>query len=283
MNCKFCGSNKTKPVKKIQSPYVNHKYTLYQCKNCKCRFFDVKEHDVDIENVYEDYSIKHNKAVVSFKFKKSFYWIKQIQRIEKILSRKISSVLDMGCRTGDFLLHFSNNIVREGVELSKNSAEIAKKRGLVVYQDSAENINFDKQYDVVTCYAILEHLLNPLIFLDKLSNIVSLRGVLVIMIPTHECFKRWMVDTFTSIRWHMYAPPLHLNLFSKRFLDEYFVKKNFKLVDRYWTPGGMFNPFRNIPLANHLPGKGMTFVDEYTPINKLPIFDHLYSYYVKTR
>lgn len=283
MNCKFCGSNRTKSVKRIQSPYISHKYTLYQCINCKCRFFDIKEHDVDIEKVYEKYSTKHNKAAANFQFKKSLYWTRQVERIEKILGRKILSVLDIGCRSGDFLMHFPDNIVREGVELSKNSVNIAKKRGLVAYQDFAENINFDKQYDVVTCYAILEHLLNPLKILDKFQNVVSLSGVLVIMIPTHECFKRWIIDTFASVRWWMYSPPQHLNLFSKQFLDRYLGKKNFKLIDRYWTSGGMFNPFKSIPFANRVFGKAMVFTDEYNPINRLPIFDHLYSYYVKTK
>ena len=48
---------------------------------------------------------------------------------------------------------------------------------------------------------------NPLVFLDKLSNIVSSKGGLVIMIPTYECVKRWLIDTFTSVRWWMYSPP----------------------------------------------------------------------------
>jgi hypothetical protein len=80
----------------------------------------------------------------------------------------------------------------------------------------------------------------------------------------------------------MYSPPQHLNLFSKQFLDKYLAGYNFKLVDRYWTSGGMFNHFRNIPLVNRIFGKNITLIDEYTPINKLPIFDHMYSYYVRT-
>ncbi len=280
MNCKFC-SSQTISGKKIQSPYVNYEYTLYQCKQCKCRFFDIKEHDVDIEDVYDKYSTKHNKEVASFK--KNFYWTRQVQRIEKILNRKVLSVLDIGCRTGDFLMHFPDNLDREGVELSENSAEIAKGRSLTVYQDFVENINFDKQYDVVTCYALLEHLLEPLTFLDKLSNMVSPGGVVVIMIPTYECVKQWIIDRFTSVRWWMYSPPQHLNFFSKQFLDRYLAKNNFKLVDRYWTSGGMFNPFRNILLAGRVFGKSMTLIDEYPPVNKLPIFDHMYSYYVKIK
>ena len=130
---------------------------------------------MDIEKVYEEYSINHNKTA-GFQFQKSFYWDRQVWRIEKILGREISSVLDVGCRTGDFLMHFSDCVVREGVELSKNSAEIAKSRGLMVYQNFVENINFEKQYDAVTSYALLEHLQSPLVFLDKLVNLVSLGG-----------------------------------------------------------------------------------------------------------
>lgn len=44
-----------------------------------------------------------------------------------------------------------------------------------------------------------------------------------------------------------------------------------------------FSNGRNIPLAGRVFGKGMTLIDEYTPVNKLAIFDHMYSYYVKTK
>lgn len=279
MDCKFCGSYKIESIKKVRSPHVNYEYTLYQCNNCKSRFFYFEEHDIDIKSIYEKLAVKHIETPINFKIRKNFYWSRQVHRIEKILNREILSVLDVGCRTGDFLMHFSNNIVREGVELSENSAEIARKRGLVVYQDFVENINFDKRYDVVTCYAILEHLRNPLSFLDKIQSIIAPCGVLVIMIPTHECLKREIIDTVIPIRWHMYSPPEHLNFFSRQFLDNYLAKKNFILADRYWTSGGMFNPVRNIPLANPVFGKVMALLDEYTLINKLPIFDHMYSYY----
>jgi SAM-dependent methyltransferase len=278
MNCKFCKSQRTISIKRILSPYVNLKYTLYQCQTCKCRFFDIGEHDVDVEALYEGFSIKHNAAAASFK--KSLYWKRQVRRIEKLLGKGISSVLDIGCRTGDFLMHFPNKLVREGVELASNSAEIATGRGLTVYSDFVENICFHKQYDIVTCYALLEHLKDPVTFLDKLSNIVSSGGGLVIMIPTYECLYRWMIDMFALGRWHMYSPPEHLNLFSKEFLDKR-LGSSFKLVDRYWSSGGRINPLRNVPLARSSLRRIITFIDEYPPINKLPIFDHLYSYYVK--
>lgn len=280
MNCKFCESSAAVPVKKVQSPYVNWEYTLLGCSVCKNLFFNLNEHTVDIEEIYQGDPIDHSKITIKT-FKKSRYWRKEKNRIEALFkknnNKKISSVLDIGCRTGDFLLHFPESIIREGVELSENSVTIAKQRGLMIHRGFVENITFDKQYDVVTCYALLEHLLDPIIFLNRLQKIVSPSGVLVIMIPTYECFKRWMIDTFSSVRWS----PLHLNLFSRSFLDGYLAKNGFKLGDRYWTAGGMFNPFKDIPLASRVFPKCMFLIDSYSFFNRFPIFDHLYSYYVK--
>lgn len=72
MKCRFCESDKNQ-IKRIQSPWVDYEYTLHQCYDC--RFFDIKEHGVDVENLYEDYSIKYSEAIASFTFrKKSSYW-----------------------------------------------------------------------------------------------------------------------------------------------------------------------------------------------------------------
>lgn len=267
-------------VKCVKNPNIEFKYSLYECKECKCRFFDPKEHKISISEIYE--KLGKNKELKG-EFKKSKYWANQIRRITNLLVSKLKSILDVGCGTGDFLMHWDDSVVKEGIEISKAKAQIARERGLVIYNDFFENVELNSKYTVVTCYAFLEHLIDPLAALNKLGKIVAFGTILVIMIPTYECFKRWMIDTFTSIRWHMYSPPEHLNLFSKQFLDRYLAKNNFKLVDRYWTSGGMFNPFRNIPFASRVFWKIMYLLDEYAPINKLPIFDHLYSYYVKTR
>jgi len=275
----LCGSKRVYVVKCVKSPHVDYLYSLYECKECKCRFFDAQEHTVSISGIYE--KLVENK-IPEVEFRRSKYWTNQTKRIMKSLGKKPESLLDVGCGTGDFLMHW-DDVVKEGVELSRAKAQFARERGLRIYNDYFENVEFNKKYTVVTCYAFVEHLVNPIMALNKLMPIVVIGGILVIMLPTYECLKRWVINTFTPIRWHMYSPPEHLNFFSKQFLDRYLAKNSFKLVDRYWTSGGMFNPFRNIPFANRVFGKGMTFLEEYTPINKLPIFDHLYSYYVKTR
>jgi len=278
MICKFCNSTDVIRSKSIYSPfYPEKKYILYECKHCLSRFFDVYQYDVSIQELYE--KLATSKKNLSMTFLKSQYWEDQKRSIIQILKKTPKSILDVGCRTGDFLLHFDDAILREGVEISNYCTEIANKRGLKIYNKNLESINFNKKYDLVSAYNILEHLIDPLSFLDKLSSIINKNGLLVILIPTHESLREKLLMRFHK-RWHMYVPPEHLNFFSTRFLDSYLHKYNFKLIKRYNSSGGIFNPFKRIPVINGLFNKFMYFVDK-SFINRFPIFDHLFSYYKK--
>jgi SAM-dependent methyltransferase len=284
LHCKFCNSDKVTVVRLLQSTHVNHEYTLYRCGECACMFFDVHEVSVDLAQLYESranesYAIDENYDT----FVRSPTWERQFRKINRLRRNNVSSILDVGCGTGEFLMHFPPGIDRQGVELSSMYAEVARKRGLTVHQGFVEDLHFERQYDVVTCYAVMEHLVEPLGFINKLSEMLATKGILVVMIPTYESVKRWLIDSLFQSRWHMYSPPEHLNFFSRYFLDRYLSQRGFHLADRYWSSGGMFNPFKKIALLNAAFRRAMTLVDNAVPLNKLPIFDHLYSYYIKNQ
>ena len=131
---------------------------------------------------------------------------------------------------------FNKNVKKEGVELSRNSADSAKKRGIKIYNDFVENINFNKKYDIVSAFAILEHLSDPLILLDKIRNIIAEGGILAILIPSYESLKE-RVMTKLNHNWSMYSPPIHLNFFSRKFLDAYLSHLGFTMIKRYHKTG----------------------------------------------
>ena len=183
--------------------------------------------------MYNDFVSRDNYPA---EFTKSPKWNNEKIRIETLLRHSAKSVFDVGCRTGDFLMHFPEDISREGVELNNDFAEIANKRGLKVHNDFLEKIQLSKSYDVVTCYAILEHLEKPLVFLESLTSIVEKKGLLVIMIPTFQSLKTKILSLF-NLPWHMYSPPEHLNFYSRKFLDSYLKEKGFKKVVREYSSG----------------------------------------------
>ena len=192
MKCKFCASTKCYVRKNIVSSVNQETYSLYSCKNCMSFFFNKDQHNISLENLYDDLSEKRGNFPEQFSPNKS--WQRQVELICQLMEFPLASILDIGCRTGDFLLHFDPKIKREGVEISKYFASIAQNRDLKIHRNFVENIKFDYKFDVVTCYAILEHIEYPIKFLDKINTLINTGGLLVVLIPTHQCLKRkWLV------------------------------------------------------------------------------------------
>jgi len=310
MKCSICNSYRTQVVKKVQSPFIDKKYTLYFCNDCKSYFFNSKQYNLDIERLYNDKNFSLTEEITY-----SRYLYRQVKRIEKLIgsNKKPLNILDIGCRTGDFLCHWPKGNNLYGVELNKDFADVAQKRGIKIYNDFIENINFTIKFDVVTCYAILEHIQSPHKLLEKIVSLIKDGGILVIMIPTIECKLREKLDK-KNIHWHMYSPPEHLAYYSRTFLDNFMNKHQLKLKYRYYTAGGLnriyskqskkykllkkedfesLNEYflhkidNNVhrtfirKLRDKLISCKRLLIEEYLPINKYPYYDHMYSYYKK--
>lgn len=276
MLCKFCYSKNTKPVRDVKSLINENSYTLYECCNCKSRFFNYNQFPIELKEMYNDLS---DREIFPVDFKPSKKWEKQKRIVKTILKKHPTTILDVGCRTGDFLMHFKGESLVEGIELSADFAATATKRGIAVFNNFIENINFNKQYDVVTCYAILEHLLNPFSFLNKLQSIVCKGGLLVIMIPTHQSLKEKVHSAMLKKDWHMYSPPEHLNFFSREFLDSYFKSNGFRLKKRFYSSGGMTFTSNKKSFISKAEVISNSIIDN-TILSKVPFFDHMYSYYI---
>ena len=82
----------------------------------------------------------------------------------------------MGCSAGvigplDGLATGRNRKGRLGMPSSKRKRV---PKGLSVVQGFVENVEFDQTFDVITCYAIVEHLQEPIMFLMKLYLNINL-------------------------------------------------------------------------------------------------------------
>ncbi|MFB6320378.1 class I SAM-dependent methyltransferase [Saccharicrinis sp. FJH54] len=302
--CTICNSDDISEYKSIIGPYTESPYTLYKCNACQSFFFDEAEHNIDLASLYNFETKKHDSKFVVRK-----YWTDEVNYIIRTLEspKKNLKVLDVGCRTGDFLMHWDKNHELYGVELNEFNAGIAQERGLNIYCDFIENIEFDKKFDVITCYALLEHIARPVKLLEKLISILETDGILVILIPSIETK---LVEKLQkrNLHWHMFTPPEHLSFYSRQFLDHFMVKHGMNLNKRKYTSGGLagryskrspyYEIFKN-PDSERLASyynatldikpkriyiwqtKILTILERFLP-NKYPYYDHMYSYYRKS-
>jgi len=278
-NCLICKKSPISFVKKVKSPWSDFKYSLFKCHSWESSFFDINDHKMDREKLYNEIAPELDPV-----FKESPYWDREAKQIQKILGHPVTSALDVGCRDGSFLMHYPQNTAKYGVELSEAQASIAKKRGIQVYTQTIEETSeiVGRVFDSVSCYAVLEHIPDPNKVISSICKYVEKNGVLTILIPTRQSFKAWVLDVL-GLNWHQDVPPSHLNFFATKYLVKSIEDRGFELKFKKYTTGGLgFNPFSKIPILGGLVSRIYFLLDGLPLLNRLPLYDHLYLYFKKT-
>lgn len=82
--------------------------------------------------------------------------------LSKIIQYKTNGrLLDIGCAYGSFLQLAQKHFQCIGIDVSSHALSVARKilpKSVGLYRMSVDQIAFDKQFDVVTCFDVLEHL-----------------------------------------------------------------------------------------------------------------------------
>jgi 2-polyprenyl-3-methyl-5-hydroxy-6-metoxy-1,4-benzoquinol methylase len=109
--------------------------------------------------------------------------------------QKPKNVLDVGCGTGALLTSFlKNNCEVLGLDFNNKYLSVAKSKGINVRKGSIEQIKSNEKFDLIILSHVLEHLLNPSVFLKKIKNILSDNGILYIEVPSLEAILKGAYD-----------------------------------------------------------------------------------------
>lgn len=123
------------------------------------------------------------------KFKKESYRGKKIFDI--FIKKKFSSILDIGAgkleATEQFIKYNKEvDICDFDDGLYYKNTTCDKKKINKLYLGDFLKINFEKSYDAVWCSHVLEHQLNPNIFLKKIHSVMKEGGFLCIIVPPRK-------------------------------------------------------------------------------------------------
>lgn len=167
---------------------------------------------------------------------------------EKIGENK--KVLDIGCRDGVLTETFYKNNNVLGVDIDIEALEVAKKNlGIKIQQlNLYDELNLDKDFDIVVAGEVLEHLYYPEETIKKITKILKSDGKFLGSIPNAFSLKNRMRLFLGKKKNTPLHDPTHINHFSyrefKNILEKYFsdVKiyplGNFAWLDKFWP--GMF-------------------------------------------
>lgn len=201
------------------------------CNQCNCAYVD--RFPVDTSDIYNNFNYKSiaKKAYLD----NSNYRIKRFatERINLIknyisVNNKKVKLLDIGCGTGWFL-EYAKTIGYDvqGYEFSKELAQLTSKRlNIKIFSNKIDEIDHHIQYDVITMFDVIEHVLDPLYLIKSAYKILKKDGIILFYTPNLESLAIHHLREFSSA----IIPVHHPILFSKNSLERLCNKVNLNTV-----------------------------------------------------
>lgn len=167
-----------------------------------------------------------------------------------------SRIIEVGCGSGDFLeLASTRHSQIYGLDINPRAISSAKAKGLNAHcaQLGAYGDQQASQFDVLCAFQLLEHLPNPLDFLEDALRLVRPNGMLIFATPNSDSFLRYQYTLLDMPPHHMLqwnaesyrylskVLPVHLEAISYEPLSSthlpHFARSTSKYLFRNWAIG----------------------------------------------
>ena len=106
-------------------------------------------------------------------------------QIEKYV--EIKNIFDFGSQIGTFLDWAKEKYSIVGHEYHDDLRKVGLKKGHVVLNDDLGTIKLDGEFDVITCWDYIDHVLNPHQVIKNLSKYLKKGGVFFFAINNRDC------------------------------------------------------------------------------------------------
>lgn len=239
--CVVCGASLHRMLFPVTDIFGNTR-NVHACEHCGAWFLVPYPTKEDLAAAYSDdyYGASETKfrwgaieTVLNF-FRKGR------ARLIFRYTRGKGEVLDVGCGNGMVLHQLSGMGAYHlhGTEMPGNSAERAVQHPEInLHIGTLLKAPFtDGQFDAITLFHVLEHLPEPLQYLDRANALLKPGGVLMISFPN---LRSWQARIFGP-HWLHLDPPRHLFLPDYKYLITLLRQKGFTCVRR-----SFFSPEQN--------------------------------------
>ena len=239
MKCYLCNSQNN--FKRPGSVRDNKKLKILECKDCGLVYLSSTKH---IKELHYENSGMHDGEKPNVNSWLKLNRVDDMRRYNFLKKRVVNKkVLDFGCGAGGFLELVSKRAKKaNGIEVEKAMQQSYIKRNLNVYSSYEQALRSSKKWNILTAFHVVEHLLDPIKILSKLSKLLTDDGEMIIEVPNSEdalltLYENKAFQNFTYWSQHLY-------LFNNHNLKE--LAKRAKLKVKW------IKYVQRHPLSNHL-------------------------------
>ena len=234
-NCPMCKKNKNNSnLMKIDS------FIYIRCDNCDTIFNSPRLKIEYLEKMYREgeYNNYVKKLVLpGDHIRENVTEVRKFEQINSLFSIP-GNILDIGCGTGVFLgIALKNGWDCTGVELSKEGARIADDLVGNIFNTSFDNFKTETQFDCISFWGVLEHVLNPIEQLSKAVKMLKENGVIVFEVPSADSLLMQYVSKFKLNPYRFIESARHLSFFSRKSINT--ICDNLDLEIEYIESNGL--------------------------------------------
>ena len=191
--CALCGSENRRLVFQAPDeryPTGNYNFSVVECMECGLSYLNPRPTPKDIQHFYPP------------QFFSEPNWEKQCNKYADELSRirvRSGRLLDIGCRNGGFVRYAGENgFLASGFE---NATCASNPWGVEIFNDFSSIPS--NTFDVVTSWAVFEHLHDPAKYFREVSRILKPRGEFILLVPSFASYRSRQMQ-FEDLPRHLY-------------------------------------------------------------------------------
>jgi SAM-dependent methyltransferase len=218
IHCALCGADDTKLVfkrKDLTYHTSEHEFCAVRCRQCGLVYVNPRPTLEEIHAYYpeEFYDTQINAGQLLHEKEQQL-----LLKYQYVKNLRPGTLLDVGCSKGEFLFFMQQKGWEvHGIDFSTKPPNVF---GLdIVYGDFEAAGYKPESFDLVTLWAVLEHMYEPKQVLLKVQHVIKPGGKIVLLVTNFKSLPAWLMRHDDI--------PRHTTLFTKRTLRDMLRRTGF--------------------------------------------------------
>ena len=207
-------------------------YKVIHCNNCAldyCSSMNKKEIGGDSSPVHKEGIEMMAATLNKTKELAQNYVNKRIPIFESFLKRKCNNILEVGCGAGVFYSPFKKQLIKwDGIDINPYWKLFGEKNNIPISNKPLDNI--EKKYDAILAYQVLEHVENPILFMESIISKLNPGGIIHLELPNQGSLNSRIrqISPLISKDYGFIQPPMHLRAYQKKTIEYMFREVGLK-------------------------------------------------------